>query len=158
MATKASVAWTGVIRQAIPAGVIAGVCFELYQWLTTVLPVHESITAQWQWIASAAIGPVAYANPAFAWLGLAFHFAASIGWAAGYAYFARLQPAVNARWYISGFFFGIVVQMFMTLLLLGAHTFVFPATPNTFLNEVLAHAVFFGIPLAFVVARLDQKP
>jgi hypothetical protein len=145
MATKVSVAWGTVFKQALLAGIISGLIFELYERFNA------------QWIASAAVGPAAFTDAAYGWLGLALHFIVSIGWAGGYAYFAQLQPFVNARWAISGLVYGVIVQMFMTLLLLGAHTFTFPATPNIFLNQLLAHAVFFGVPLAFVVAQLDKK-
>jgi hypothetical protein len=47
------------------------------------------------------------------------------------------------------------VYVFMQALLLGARAFVFPPTPTALLNAVLAHMLFFGVPVAYVVARLD---
>ena len=157
MVTKVTVAWGTVAKQALLAGMAAGAIIECYLWFTTMLPAHASILASWQWIASTAVGPVALANPSFAWLGLALHFIVSIGWAGGYAYLAQLQPSLNARWPISGVVYGLVVLVFMNVLLVGAHAFTFPDSPNAFLNELVAHGVFFGLPLAYVVAAMDHK-
>jgi uncharacterized membrane protein YagU involved in acid resistance len=156
MQTSFHARWDIVVRQAIAAGIAGGILIDLYLWITTILPSHGSLAAMYQWVASAAIGPVALSNASYAWVGVVVHFIVSIGWAGGYAYLAQTQRYMNARWYISGFFYGIVVMIFMTLLLLGAHAFVFPATPNDFLNQVLAHCIFFGMPVAFVVARLSN--
>ncbi len=157
MATAARINWVRVITQGVTAGIAGGLVFDLYLWLTTVLPAHGSILAMWQWMASAAIGKVAFASTSYASLGLLFHFIVSIGWAGGYAFLARTRPFMNERWAISGIVYGIIVYTFMQLLLLGTNSFTFPATPNAFVNLVIAHAVFFGLPVAFVVARLDRS-
>jgi len=157
MATTLRPNWGVIATQALAAGMTGGAIIDAYLWLTTVLPAKGSIGAMYQWIASVAIGPVATTNPAYAWLGVIVHFAVSIGWAAGYAFFARSQPFVNTRWLISGLGYGLVVYVFMQILLLGAHALVFPATPLVLLNQVAAHLVFFGVPVAYVVSRLDRK-
>lgn len=148
--------WSIVVKQALAAGIAGGVCFDAYLWLTTIVPAHGSIVAMYQWVASAAIGSVATTNAAYAWIGLLVHFIVSIGWAGGYAYFAQQQRFVNTRWPISGLAYGVVVMLFMTILLIGAHAFTFPASPNEFINQVIAHCVFFGLPVAFVVARMSR--
>lgn len=156
MATTARLNWGRVVMQAFGAGIIGGIVLDLYLYLTTILPAHGSVLAMWQWVASAAIGPVALTNSSYAWLGLLVHFIVSIGWAGGYAYFAQTQNFVNTRWFISGLMYGLVVYVFMQALLLGARAFVFPATPTAFLSGVIAHMLFFGVPVAFVVARMDK--
>lgn len=157
MPSTTSLNWGRIAREAIAAGIAAGAILELYLYLTTILPVHGSLLASWQWIAAAAVGKAAYDSSAYAWLGLLVHFIVSIGWAGGYAYFAQTQPFVNVRWFISGLGYGLVVYLFMLLLLLGARAFVFPPTPTALLNIVLAHMLFFGVPLAFVVARMSRS-
>ncbi len=147
--------WNQIVRQALIAGITAGVCIEAYLLLTVVVPAHGSVLHAWQWIASAAIGDVALTNTAYAWLGLLVHFIISIGWAGGYAYLAQQQTFMNRRWVISGLVYGLVVYIFMDILLLGARKFVPPATPLALLNALIAHSIFFGLPLAFVAARLD---
>ena len=147
--------WSQIFRQALVAGIIAGICIEAYLVLTVIVPAHGNVLQVWQWIASAAIGDVAFTNPAYAWLGLLVHFIISIAWAGGYAYLAQQQQFMNRRWVISGLVYGLVVYIFMDILLLGARKFVPPASALALLNALIAHCVFFGLPLAFVVSRLD---
>jgi hypothetical protein len=156
MTTVEPLNWGRVVRQALAAGVAAGVALEAYLYLTVMLPSHTTLFAAWQLIASAAIGKAAFDSPSYAWLGLVLHFGVSIGWAGGYAYFAQHQPFVNRRWVVSGICYGLVVYLFMQILLLGARAPVFPPTPTAWLNDLFAHAIFFGLPLAFVVARMDR--
>ncbi len=129
---------------------------EVYLIATTIVPVHASILGSWQWIASAAIGDVAFTSPAYAWLGLLIHFFISISWAGGYAYLAQGQRFMNARWYISGPAYGIVVYIFMDIFLLGARKLGPPSSAPMLLNALIAHCVFFGLPVAYVVARMDE--
>lgn len=156
MTTVQPLRWGRIIAQAIAAGLVGGAILEAYLYLTVMLPAHGSLLATWQWIASAAIGKAAFDNGAYVWLGLALHFGVSIGWAGGYAYVAQRQPFVNRRWIVSGICYGLVVYLFMQILLLGARAFVFPPTPDAWLNDLLAHAVFFGLPVAYVVSRMDR--
>jgi hypothetical protein len=150
------VLWPRIIGTGVAAGIVGGMTIDLYLWLTTLLPTHGSILSMWQWVASALIGNAAYSSGSFVWLGLAVHFAASVCWAGGYAYLAQRQAFLGERWPISGFVYGGVVYIFMQLLLLGAGKFVFPQNPGEFLNAVIAYTVFFGMPVAYVVARMDR--
>jgi uncharacterized membrane protein YagU involved in acid resistance len=156
MATSVRLNWGRVIMQGVCAGIVAGAVLDVYLYLTAIVPAHGSIIAMWQWVASAAIGPVALTNPSYAWLGFVVHFIVSIAWAGGYASFAQTQNFVNTRWLISGLMYGLIVYVFMQILLLGAHAFVWPPTPAAFVNQILAHMLFFGVPVAYVVARMDQ--
>lgn len=149
--------WSEIFRQAFAAGIVAGILIQAYLIVTTIVPAHGNVLQGWQWIASAAIGDEAFKNPAYAWLGLLVHFIISIAWAGGYAYLAQTQPFMNRRWAISGLVYGLVVYIFMDILLLGARKFVPPASPLTLLNVLIAHSVFFGLPLAFVVSRMDAR-
>jgi uncharacterized membrane protein YagU involved in acid resistance len=149
--------WSAIIRQGVAAGIAGGILMEAYLLLTTVVPAHGSVLQVWQWIASAAIGDVAFSNVAYAWFGLLLHFLVSIGWATGYAYLAQERPYMNQRWAISGPVYGFVVYIMMDILLLGVRKFIPPPTPLLLLNALVAHSVFFGLPVAFVVARLDAS-
>ncbi len=152
MTRTAPANWNSIFKQALLAGTAGAIGFGLYQWVTTVLPSHESMVAMWQWVASGAIGAVALSNPAFAWLGVLVHLFVSVAWAGGYAYLASTQLFINQRWPISGVFYGLMVYVFMQLLMLGAHLLAIP-TPLEALNSVIAYCVFFGLPVAFVVAK-----
>ncbi len=155
MTTARSLNWTRIVREALVAGALASVTFMTYLCLTFVLPSHQSVLAFWQNIAAAAIGPQAHASLLYAWFGLFVHVVVSIAWAGGYAYFAQTQPFVNARLVISGAVYGIIVYLIMLVLLLGARASIFPFDTATVANVVFAHAIFFGVPVAFVVSRME---
>lgn len=149
--------WNLILRQAFLAGIVAGILIETYLVLTLVVPTHGNVLQTWQWIASAAIGDAAFSSISYAWLGLLVHFVISIAWAGGYAYLAQQQPFMNYRWAISGLVYGLIVYIFMDILLLGARKFIPPVTPLALLNALIAHCVFFGLPVAFVVSRLNAR-
>ncbi len=157
MATVQRVNWGGIFKEAVAAGIAGGILIELYLVLTTVLPQHGTVTGALQWTASTVIGKVAFTSTAFAWIGLLIHFCVSVGWAGGYAYLASRQDFMNQRWIISGLVYGLVVYGFMQLILLGDNNLKPPPTPNDFINALVAHSVFFGLPVAFVVARLSRS-
>lgn len=157
MATTTRTDWAAILKQALLAGVAGAVTIDAYLFLTTVLPAHASIVGLWQWVASGVVGRVAFTNPAFAWFGLLIHIVVSCGWAGGYAYLTRSQPFLNQRWVVSGLFYGIMVYVFMQLLLLGAHLFTFPDDAGAVINALAAHSIFFGLPVAFVVARTADR-
>jgi hypothetical protein len=157
MASPVGVNWRRVVRQAVIAGFAGGAVIEIYLYLTTILPVHGNVLAAWQWIAAAALGKTAaYSSPAYAWIGLVVHFVVCIGWAGGYAYFAPRQAFVNERWFVSGVVYGIVVYLFMVVLQIGAGVFAMPSPPSV-ANALVANMLFFGVPVAYVVARLDRS-
>jgi hypothetical protein len=157
MPSTAPISWGRVAAQALVAGLIAAAVFDFYVWLTIVLPAHSSMIALWQFAASTLLGNGAFADPSFAVLGVAVHAIVGIGWAGAYAYLAARQPSLNVRWYASGPVYGIVVEIVMQLILLAGNAFRPPPTPNAFLNDVIACAIFFGLPLAFVVKTLDAR-
>ena len=148
--------WGLIIRQACIAGIVAGITIEAYLLLTVVYPSHMTPVTQLQWIASAAFGQLAYSSTGYAIVGLLMHFIVSIAWAGGYAYLAQQQPFMNDRWYISGPVYGLVVYIFMDLLLLGVRLFV-PPPPLGILNALVAHCIFFGLPLAYTVKRTSGQ-
>jgi hypothetical protein len=156
MATALRPNWALIIRQAVFAGFIGALVFDAYVWLTTIVPTGGSVLTMLQRSASIALGPVALTSPTYAWAGVAVDLVIGMAWAGGYAYFAQRRPFVNAQWPISGFFYGLIVYVLMLLLLMGAHAFVYPANVGSLLNDVLARTVFFGMPVAFVVAQLDH--
>ena len=156
MTTAQRVNWNNIAKEAVAAGIVGAITLHLYLYATVVAPQHGSMIGVWQFIASVALGKVAFTSTSYAWLGLLIHFIVSIGWAGGYAYLASRRPFMNQRWAISGLVYGVVVYMFMQLILLGANALKLPATPNDFIIAIVGHTVFFGLPVAFVVSRLNQ--
>ncbi|HEY1976915.1 MAG TPA: hypothetical protein VGG89_10240 [Candidatus Baltobacteraceae bacterium] len=146
-----------MVKRAVSAGIAGGILLDLYLWLTTALPAHQSMLPVWQFIASTVFGNVAFTSASYAAAGLAIHFLVSIGWAGGYAYFVQTQPATNRRWILAGAAYGLVVYVLMQLILLGGGHFTPPATPNALVIPVIGHIVFFGIPVAYVVRALTPE-
>jgi hypothetical protein len=145
-----------MVKRAVLAGIAGGILLNLYLWLTTVLPAHQSVTAALQYVASTVFGNVAYTSVSYAGAGAAISLLVSIGWAGGYAYFTAMQPATNRHWVAAGAAYGIVVYVLMQLILLGSGRLVPPANPTALVNAVAAYVVFFGLPVAYVVRSLTS--
>jgi hypothetical protein len=143
----------GVARAGVIGGLAGALTFDAYMLGIFVFLAHtQTLTTFYQYVASGAIGKAAYGSPGFVWLGLAIHIAVSIGWGAGFAYVGARTPQVFARPLVSGLVFGLVVMLAMALVEFAAAIWAFP-TLATFENGVIAHTLFFGIPVAYVVAR-----
>ena len=142
---------------AIPAGLLGAVTIDVYLWVTTVVPTHGSMLPTWEFIASTVIGKIAFTNSSYAWLGLFMHVCVSIGWAGGYTYMALTQPFINRRWPISGLVYGVVVYFLMQVVLLVDNNFRYPDSLTLFFNALIAHTIFFGLPVAYVVHAITSK-
>lgn len=143
-----------MLKRAVLAGIAGGILLDLYLWLTTVLPAHQSVAAALQYVSSTVFGSVAYGSDSYAVAGAAISLLVSIGWAGGYAYFTNAQPATNRHWLVAGAAYGLIVYVLMQLLLLGSGRLIPPANPTELVNAVAAYVVFFGIPVAYVVRAL----
>ncbi len=151
-----------LITAGIVSGLAAGACMAAYLLAATAVMdavngFPSAIAAGYEFTAAALVGPSARGNPAYIPLGIALHFAVSIGWALGYVYLARTQPALVNRPVLSGVSFGLVVFFAMQVVLVAANTYV-PPTPRSLLNGLIAHCVFYGIPLGLVAARYQTHP
>lgn len=121
----------------IAAGVAGAILFDAFEFAT-----HSA----------------AYANPAAPAIGVLLHFLVSIGWACGYVYLARSSPQLLSQPWLSGAAFGLVVYVFMQVVLLAGGVYHRPATPGALGNALVAHALFFGIPVALIAAQLLHRP
>lgn len=149
MATAVPLNWGRIVLSGIIAGIIGGITIDLFIYLASLLPAHTSILSFWQFIASTAFGKVAYTSTSYAWAGVTMHFCVSIGWGIGYAYMAHTQPSINKQPLISGFLFGLVVYIVMQFVLFSVQALKVPDALSVYIG-VLAHTVFFGIPVALV--------
>lgn len=157
MTGAARISWSRIAAQALLAGAAGAIVLDAYLWATTLLPHGDGIASMWRWIASTVLGKPALAQPGSAALGAAIHLLVSIGWAAGYAYLAATSPGATRRWIVAGIVYGIIVYGVMQVILLADGNFTYPPTPNAFVNAVAAHALFFGLPVAFVVRTLQPR-
>jgi hypothetical protein len=143
--------------QALVAGIAGAILIDLYLWATTLLPRHAGIDVMWRFIASTVLGKSALADPGSAPIGACIHLIVSLGWAGGYAYIAQAHPATTKRWLVAGIVYGLVVYTIMQVILLADNNFTYPPTPNAFINALVAHAVFFGLPVAYIVHVMQRR-
>lgn len=157
MSVNGRISWSRIFAQATAAGIVGAIAFDLYLWVTTLLPQHAGIAVAWRWIASTVLGKSALAAPGSAAIGACIHLLVSLSWAAGYAYVATTRPATTTRWLVAGIVYGLVVYTIMQVILLADDNFTYPPTPNAFINTLVAHAVFFGLPVAYVVHVMQRR-
>jgi hypothetical protein len=148
------------LRAQLTAGVAAGVAgaitFDAFLFVVQIAggaPAAQVVAGTWIFVAAVVLGPAAIYNPAAPAIGALLHLGVSVAWALGYVYLVRSQPQLATRPLLSGAGFGLVVYVFMQIILITAGQYHRPS-PGVLGTALLAHIVFFGIPVALVVARL----
>jgi uncharacterized membrane protein YagU involved in acid resistance len=142
------------------AGALGCVLIDLYLVVTIAWVLRGATPIQIsQWDASNALGVAAFSDgmPA-ALLGFAMHLCVSLIWAAIFVAVALRFRWVLAHPIVSGVVFGLVVMGVMRYLIVPlGHAHQPTGTPLTLVNQMLAHVVAFGLPVALVVsARLGR--
>jgi hypothetical protein len=140
--------WGRVVKQGIVAGIIGAILIDAFVYFTGFFPNHVPITALWQYVASS----VGSNSP---WLGLAMHLVVSIAWGIGFAYVASTRANITERPILSGFVFGCVVWVVMQFALMLAHVWA-GITATSFASGIIAHTLFFGIPVALTVRGMSR--
>ncbi len=143
------------LRATLIGGSIAGALDILF---AISLAVFNGRTATWllQTVATGVLGDAAYAGGTpVAILGLAAHFALSIGWAALFVAIAARRPRVLGSPIVAGMMFGVVVFLGMRLVVLPISAFPFPVRLLSLSAglDLLSHVFLFGVPIAVVAAR-----
>ena len=134
---------------AVTAGILGGILIDAF----LALMMHTSPIGIWQFVASTIVGKVAFTAPAYAVLGVAVHLVVSILWALVYAYAATALGALK-QWLLGAIVLGVVVDAAMELLLqvkIGQ-----PFAP-AFEQGLLAHVVFYALPVAWYLARSARR-
>jgi MFS family permease len=142
-------------RPGILGGLAGAILIDAYRLIVETL-AHGSgeMERHYRRVAAAVIGSIAYAYPGAAYAGVAIHVIIAITWGVGYTYVALQSPRVAHRPIVSGFFFGVVVYISMAIIS-ALSGIVVHMSPQSVFYELIAHTIFFGIPLALVVdARL----
>jgi len=143
------------LKAGLVAGVAAGVLIDVFLFAMQLAggTPPEKLAANFVFIAAVLLGPGAYASPVAVPLGIVLHFGVAIGWALGYVYLVRTQPQLLSRPWISGAAFGLMVYVFMEIILITAGQY-HRVAPGLFFTQLVAHIVFYGIPVAVIVSRL----
>jgi len=108
-----------------------------------------------QYIASGLLGAAAFSGGlSTAGLGALIHYGIALVVAAIYLLAIRSIPALRSRWLVVGLLYGAVVYLAMTYGVLP-HSAVAPSpvTPAAFANGILGHALFVGLPIAWVLRK-----
>jgi hypothetical protein len=147
------------ILGAIAAGVVAGVTMLICLVTLDGAVLHTpgfGLAGLFAFDAAVLVGRAAGDGSAFVALGIVLHFAVSIVWALGYAVVAERRRQLLTRPILSGTAFGVLVYFCMQVLIITANRYRIP-TPLGTAADLVAHAGFFGIPVALIVARTHRS-
>lgn len=140
------------INRAVTAGLVGGTTIDLFLIIVRAVP----FPGVYQFIASALVGPVAFSSSTYIALGLFLHFFISVAFAATYEFVAERYRALIDSPLLWGSVFGIAVMIVMQILTGIAHVSQ-PPTAIGIIMGLVAHIVFFGIPVALYVARTGKR-
>jgi len=150
-----------LVRASILAGVVGAVAIAFYLFVLHVYALHDATGRQlFQWDASNALGPAAFRGGwRTAALGLLMHLIVSLVWAAIFVAVVSRVPSLIGRPITTGALFGVIVWIAMRgLVALNGRAAAVPLTTSNLINLLIAHVIFFGIPVALVVRRILTKP
>jgi hypothetical protein len=143
------------VRRAILAGLVGAIGIDLYLSITLpLLHVANGIQLS-QWDASNLLGSDAFRGGlSTAAIGFSVHLCVSIAWGIVFAFAFSRIAWMRANPTIAGLIFGAVVMQVMAYVVvpLGHASHPTPTFLHWF-NNFIAHTLFFGVPVAWVVAR-----
>jgi|SRR5580658_925637 hypothetical protein len=91
------------------------------------------------------------------WPDVILLFAVAIGWAVGYVYTAHSRPQLLTQPWISGTVFGVLVYVCRQIALAINGAWHVPAGPSVVAVGLIAHVVFYGIPVALLVSHFLRR-
>jgi len=145
-----------VFTASLAAGITGAALIDLYLIIVESFVLKNATPLLvMQWDASNALGIAAYRGGwATAILGTLMHFCVSIAWAAVFVWIATRVRWLTERPVASGALLGVVAMTVMRAVIHLGHAVVHPFSPLTFLVILIAHTLFFGIPVALVTASM----
>lgn len=110
-----------------------------------------------QYIASSVLGSQSFSDGlASAGLGLVLHFTVALVVAGIYILASQRIALLCTRWVLGGLLYGAAVWAFMNLVFLPqtavAHN---PIAPAAWINGIIGHALFVGLPCAFFACKMQ---
>lgn len=145
------------LKAIVLAGITGAILIDLYLVVLHAGILHDATAQQVsQWDASNLLGRSAFRGGfGSAALGAAMHAIVSLAWAAIYVVAARRVPDLLRHPVLCGTIFGIIVMAVMRVdvVPLGNAAALPPIRPLGLFELLVAHTVFFGIPVALVVRR-----
>lgn len=143
-------------RSLVAGGIVAGILggFLIHAFFFAIGTAHYPMT--YEWIASGIVGRAAFTHH-LAWLGVIVHFLIAIVAATIYAYVAQMVGLLGKP-LLGGTLFGIVMNGVMDLIAYEKWGTPFPTTWHDVAMPLVAHVIFFGIPIAFFLSRYERVP
>jgi hypothetical protein len=143
---------------AIAAGVTGAVTIGIYLMISVPLVLGASVGALFAWDASNLLGyerALQVGLPTDILVGQTAHLIVSVVWGFIYVLLARRAlPQMLARPIVSGIAFGFLVMLFMHFIVVPlGHAPQLGYTLRSFTNNLIAHTLFFGLPVGLVAAR-----
>ena len=150
----------GTETKTIAAATLVGlIAISLYLVFAFVVFFHRNALSLFQWDASNALGARAFDGGLLAALvGLLMDIPVTLFWAALYVAVARRNAPVLSHPTLSGAVYGAFVMavMFGIVVPLG-HARQGIMSPPAFGNTLIAHVIFFGIPVAWTTTLLLRR-
>jgi hypothetical protein len=144
----------GWVRAGAVAGLVASATLALFAALTQWSAGYP-IDGTYTYIAGKLAGPGAdgasWAVPA----GIATLILGSVAWGIAYAYAARKRPQLVTRPWISGIVFGAIVWLIMEAVQIPFGE-LHPLSIYDEDRNVFGLMIFFGVPIAYLTARLTR--
>jgi hypothetical protein len=134
---------------ALPA-FIAGIIGAIGTDAFLSIAQHTSPVNVWQFIASTAIGAVAFTSPSYAAIGLVLHLFTALFWAFLYTYVFNALNLLH-NWVLGGIVWGIVVTVCMDALL-AVRGALEPLTLRSVIFALVTNVVFYGLPVAWYLS------
>jgi hypothetical protein len=132
---------------AFVAGIIGAIATDAFLSIAQ----HTSPIHVWEFIASTAVGAVAFTSASYVPLGLVLHIFTALFWAYLYAYVFQALNLLH-NWLLGGIVWGIVVTACMDALLASRGSLE-PLTPNSVSFGLVTNVIFYGLPVAWYLSR-----
>jgi hypothetical protein len=151
------------IKATVAAAIVGLAAITLYlvveRSVAERLPMGTCLLQLLQWDASNAYGPAAFGGGwPVAFVGLGMDFVVSLCWAAVFAVLYDASPFVRQNVVLAGLIFGAIVMVTMIygVVPLG-HATPMRSTASHVLNVLVAHTIFFGVPLGLTVSTFLRE-
>lgn len=143
-------------RSLVAGGFVAGILggFLIHAFFFAIGTARYPGT--YEWIASGIVGRSAFTDH-LAWLGVIIHFCIAIVAVTLYAYIAQIVGLLGKP-LLGGVLFGIVTNGVLDLVVFARWGIPLPTTWHDVAMPLVAHVVFFGIPVALLLSRYERVP
>ncbi len=148
-----------IILAAITGNVVITLYLIVQRSIADHLSLATCLLQLSQWDASNGYGPAAFSGGwAMAGIGQLMDIVVSLCWATLFTFFWVRYPALRRNTWAWGLAYGVVVMIVMLYVLVPiGHATPMRSSISNVIRVLVAHTVFFGLPLALVVAWCERS-